>query len=140
YHYFALKVPMINAFAVPGAYIAVFSKLILLTRDEDELAGVMAHETAHISQRHSARRMADSSYNSIINLGILLAGIAVAMAGGGPAAIAAAQGGVMQRMINYTRADEMEADHVGIEILARARFDPRCMVRFFQYMQRNYAL
>lgn len=140
FHYFVIKAPVLNAFALPGAYIAVYSHLLLVTRSEDELAGVLAHETAHITLRHTARRMADSSYNTIINLGILLAGIVAAVAGAGPAGLMAAQGGVAQRQINYTRADEMEADHVGIGILARADFKPEGMIKFFQYMQRNYAL
>lgn len=140
YHYYVIDAPVINAFAVPGAYIAVFSKLMLITRNEDELAGVLAHETAHIALRHTARRMADSSYNSLINLGILLGGILATVAGAGPAGIAAAQGGIMQRRLNYTRADEMEADHIGIDILARARFKPQGMINFFEYMQRTYAM
>ncbi|MDN5863693.1 MAG: M48 family metalloprotease [Gammaproteobacteria bacterium] len=140
FHYFALKAPVINAFALPGAYIAVFSRLILITRNEDELAGVMAHETAHIVQRHTARRMADATYNTLVNLGILLGGLIAAAAGAGIGAVIAAQGGIIQRQINYTRADEFEADRVGIGILARAGFDPKGMIGFFQYMQRNYAM
>jgi predicted Zn-dependent protease len=140
YHYYVIDAPIINAFAVPGAYIAVFSRLMLVTRNEDELAGVLAHETAHIALRHTARSMADSSYNNLINLGILIAGVIATVAGAGPAGIAAAEGGIMQRNLNYTRADEMEADHVGIDILARAKFKPQGMINFFEYMQRNYAM
>lgn len=140
FHYFVLQVPVLNAFALPGAYIAVFSKLFLITRSEDELAGVMAHETGHIVQRHTARRMADASTNALINLGILLAGIAAAVSGVGIPAVMAAKSGIVQRKINYTRAQEFEADRVGISILARAGFNPQGMINFFQYMQRNFAL
>jgi predicted Zn-dependent protease len=139
YRYFVVKVPAINAFALPGAYVAVFSGLFLATRKEDELAGVLAHETAHVAQRHIARTMADATYNNLINIGILLAGIVAAVSGAGMGAVLAAEGGAAQRQINYTRADEMEADRVGIDILAKAGFNPEGMVAFFQYMQRNYA-
>ncbi len=142
FHYFVVRDPDINAFALPGAFVGINTGLILRTRNEDELAGVMAHETAHVVQRHIARTVAASKYNDLINLGILLGAIAVAavnpdMAAG---ALMGAEGGVTQRQINYTRADEMEADRVGIAILAKARFKPQGMVDFFEYMERNYAL
>ncbi|MGH8273202.1 MAG: beta-barrel assembly-enhancing protease [Gammaproteobacteria bacterium] len=139
FHYFVIEDPNVNAFALPGAYVGVYSGLILVTRHEDELAGVLAHETAHVVQRHIARSEADSSYEDIINLGILLGGLIVAASGVGMGAVMAAQGSIIQREINYTRADEMEADRVGIGILAKARFNPQGMVQFFQYMQRQYA-
>ncbi len=142
FHYFVIKDTEINAFALPGAFVAVFSGLILATRNEDELAGVLAHETAHVVQRHIARQMADSRYNNLIDLGILLGAIAIAAMAPDAAvgALMSAQGGILQRQINYTRADEMEADRVGIGILARARFKPQGMIEFFQYMQQQYAL
>lgn len=140
FHYFVIEDPDINAFALPGAFIGVYTGLILATRKEDELAGVLAHETAHVVQRHIARQMADSRYLNLLDIGILLGGIAAAVAGAGIPAVIAAQGGVTQLHINYTRADEMEADRVGIGILAKARFNPQGMVQFFEYMQRQYAL
>lgn len=137
YHYFVVNDPGINAFALPGAFVGVNFGLILATRKEDELAGVLAHETAHVAQRHIARQMADSSYNNLVNLAILLGGLATAVVDPGIAAgaLMGAEGGMEQRSINYTRAHEMEADRVGILILARARFNPQGMVNFFNYMQ-----
>jgi predicted Zn-dependent protease len=142
YHYFVVMSPAINAFALPGAFVGVNYGLILSTRSEDELAGVMAHETAHVAQRHIARQMADARYNDLVNIAILLAGIAVAVANPGMAvgALMGTEGGITQRGINYTRAHEMEADRVGILILARARFSPQGMVNFFKYMERQSAL
>lgn len=142
FHYFVVLDPEINAFALPGAYVGVNTGLIAMTKDEDELAGVLAHETAHVVQRHIAREVEDSRYNSLIDLAILLGAVAVAaanpdLAGG---AIMGAEGGVVQRQINYTRADEMEADRVGIAILARARFEPQGMIDFFEAMQRESAM
>ncbi|MGH8426721.1 MAG: M48 family metallopeptidase [Gammaproteobacteria bacterium] len=142
FHYFAVLDPEINAFALPGAFVGVNSGLIEATRSEDELAGVLAHETAHVVQRHIAREVADSHYNNLIDLAILLGAIAVAAANPDLAAgaITGAEGGVTQRAVNYTRADEMEADRVGISILARAHFNPQGMIEFFEYMEQEYAL
>lgn len=144
FHYFVVLDPDINAFALPGAFIGVNTGLITVTRNEDELAGVLAHETAHVVQRHIAREVASSKYNSLINLGILLGAIAVAAAGANPdlaaGALMGAEGGVAQHHINYTRADEMEADRVGIAILGRAHFNPDGMIDFFEYMERQYAM
>lgn len=139
YHYFVVMDPDINAFALPGAFVGVNYGLILATRQEDELAGVMAHETAHVAQRHIARQMAAASYNDLVNIAILLGGVAAAVVNPSIAvgALMGAEGGITQRGLNYTRADEMEADRVGILILARARFNPEGMVDFFKYMQRQ---
>lgn len=142
YHYFVVMAPDINAFALPGAFVGVNYGLILATRSEDELAGVMAHETAHVAQRHIARQLADASYNDLINIAILLGGVTAAIINPSIAvgALMGAQGGIAQRGLNYTRAHEMEADRVGILILSRARFNPMGMVDFFKYMERNYSL
>lgn len=137
YHYFVVRDPDINAFALPGAFVGVNYGLILATQSEDELAGVMAHETAHVSLRHIARQMADATYNNLIDLAMILGGVvaAVAVPAVGVGAVMGGIGGSMQRGINYTRAHEFAADRVGIMILARARFDPRGMVDFFKYME-----
>lgn len=142
YHYFVVMDPEVNAFALPGAFVGVNYGLILATQNEDELAGVMAHETAHVAQRHIARQMAASTYNDLVNIALLLGGLAVAVANPEVAvgALMGAQGGAIQRGLNYTRADEMEADRVGILILARARFNPEGMVDFFKYMQKQSSL
>ena len=128
-----IEVPLINAFASPGGLVVVFTGLILATENESELAGVMAHEIAHVSQRHIARAMESSMEES---LPILLGAIALAMAaqGSGDGAQAALVGGmalIQQRQINFTRDNEYEADRVGIQTLAKAGFDPAGMGDFF---------
>lgn len=142
YHYFVVLDPDINAFALPGAFVGVNSGLILATQNEDELAGVMAHETAHVSLRHIARKMADATYNNLVGLAMILGGVVAAVAAPaiGVGAIMGGVGGSIQHGINYTRADEYAADRVGIMILARARFKPQGMVNFFKYMERQSGL
>ncbi len=139
--YFVVKSPAINAFTLPGAFIGINAGLILATRNEDELAGVMAHETAHAVLRHIARGMAAAPFERLVDIAMLIGALAIGVANPDLAigALMSAQGGAVQRQINYTRADEYAADRVGITILARARFAPEGMVRFFQLMQRNYA-
>src|SRR5690606_21851678 len=77
YHFFVLDVPSINAFAMPGGYIGVNAGLILSARSESELAGVLAHEIAHVTQRHLARRLEASQRLSLQNAALLLAAILI---------------------------------------------------------------
>jgi len=137
--FFIVKDSQINAFAAPGGYIAVNSGLMEITRDESELAGVIAHEIGHITQNHMQRAFEDSKKNAPLMALVLLGAIAAGTSGGGgdaPMAIlAGGQGLLAQRSINFTRKDEIEADRVGIQTLARADFDPNAMAGFFQRMQ-----
>lgn len=129
--------PQINAFAGPGGHIGVYTGLLLTTETESELAAVLAHEIAHVTQQHLMRTWESSSQLGIPNAAILLAAIVLGATVGGDAAAAAAAGGqaaLIQRQINFTRANEQEADRVGIEILARAGHEPRAMPAFFDRM------
>lgn len=133
YHFVLLNIPVVNAFASPGGLIATFAGLILAAEHEAELAGVLAHEIAHVSQRHIARAMESTIEDT---LPILLGSLALAMAarGQGDGTQAALVGGMallQQRQINFTRENEYEADRVGIQTLARAGFDPQGMGDFF---------
>lgn len=131
----------INAFALPGGYISVFSGLIMATRNESELASVMAHEIAHVTQRHIARQMSESRGDTIANLAAtVVTALIGAQAGGGDAATAAIMGGLSRmgmQQISYTRAHEHEADRVAILTLAQAGFDPIAMADFFATLQRK---
>jgi predicted Zn-dependent protease len=134
-----VKDPQINAFAAPGGYIAVNSGLIAITHDESELAGVIAHEIGHITQNHLQRAFEDSKKDAplmaLVLLGAVVAG-ASSHSGDSPVAVlAAGQGLIAQKSINFTRKDEIEADRVGIQTLANAGFDPRAMAEFFERMQ-----
>jgi predicted Zn-dependent protease len=131
----------INAFALPGGFIGVNYGLVLATRNEAQLAGVLAHEIAHVTQRHIARRVRSSGRQSIATVAAILAAILVGAAtGSGDATmggIAMAQGAAMQQQINFTRANENEADRVGMGFLAAAGFDPYGMPDFFETMGRR---
>ncbi|MDE2460714.1 MAG: M48 family metallopeptidase [Gammaproteobacteria bacterium] len=144
FEYFVLNDPEINAITLPGGFIGVNSGLILATDNEDELAGVMAHETSHVTQRHIARTLEDQSNRSLLNIATMLGAILVAANAGDPnvayGAIATAQGALLQHQITFTRSQEEEADRVGIQTLARAGFPPQGMVEFFQKMMRNSSL
>src|SRR6202166_4807789 len=75
FYYFVLKDPVINAFAMPGGFIAIQSGLILATRNENELAGVMAHETAHVTQRHIVRQIIDQGHEGLLASAAMLAAV-----------------------------------------------------------------
>jgi predicted Zn-dependent protease len=131
----------INAFALPGGYIGVHTGLIEATRNEDELAGVIAHEIAHVTQRHIARAIHASSRQSLLTTALMLGALVLGAAGGGgdavQAGLAIAQGTAAQQQINFTRSNEYEADRVGIGALAEAGFDPHGMASFFEVMSRQ---
>jgi len=132
----------INAFALPGGFIGVNYGTILASNSESQLAGVLAHETAHVVQRHIARAIQAQSRQSITTAAAVLAAILIGAAGGGSGAveggIAAAQGMAAQQQINFTRDNEFEADRVGMGFLAHAGFDPRGMPDFFETLNRRY--
>lgn len=140
FNFFMVRDNSINAFALPGGFIGVNTGLLLKTDDESELAGVLAHEIAHVTQRHIARSIAAQSRSSLVSTAAMLAAILVgAAAGGGDAAmagVAAAQSLAIQQQISFTRANETEADRVGLGFLARSGFDPNGMPRFFETMSR----
>jgi predicted Zn-dependent protease len=139
FSFFIARENVINAFAAPGGYIAVNSGLIIITNSESELAGVMAHEIGHITQNHLQRAFEASKKDTPLMALILLGAIAAgAGAGAGDAAGAIMMGGqglLMQRQINFTRKDEIEADRAGIQTLSNAGYDPNAMASFFGRME-----
>ncbi|MBT8091770.1 MAG: M48 family metalloprotease [Gammaproteobacteria bacterium] len=139
--FFMVDDPRINAFALPGGYIGVHTGLLEATRSEDELAGVIAHEVAHVTQRHIARAIHANSRQNILSTAMMLGAIIVAAAGGSADAVqgamAVAQGTAIQQQINFTRSNESEADRVGIKALADAGFDPYGMASFFEVISRQ---
>ena len=143
FFYFVVKDPVINAFAIPGGFIAVNSGLLLSTTNENELAGVMAHETAHVTQRHIARGVIDQSRSGLVSAAAMLAAILLgATAGRGSpgameGAVLATEGAAIQHQINYTRSQEFEADRIGVYTMAAAGFDPLGMPTFFETLNRN---
>jgi predicted Zn-dependent protease len=141
FQFFAVKDSRINAFALPGGFIGVNAGLILATANESELAGVLAHEIAHVTQRHIVRGIQAQNKSSLVSTAAMLAAILIgATTGSGEVmqgAIAAAQGVAAQQRINFTRANEYEADRIGISTLAAAGFDPNGMPSFFETMGRR---
>ena len=136
--FFILEDPTINAFAMPGGFIGMHTGLIMAAQSESEVAGVLAHEIAHITQRHLQRMFAESKRTSKKVLLGMLAALALAAAGetaGAGAAAAVAQAGGIQQQLNFSRANEEEADRVGIEILASTGLDPQGVPAFFERMQ-----
>ncbi len=141
FQFFVVKDSRINAFALPGGFIGVNAGLLLATANESELAGVLAHEIAHVTQRHMARSLQAQSKTGLVSAAAMLAAILIgATSGSGDVmqgAVAAVQGLTMQQKINFTRANEYEADRIGIGTLAAAGFDPNGMPAFFETMGRR---
>ena len=135
--FFVVDAPGINAFALPGGYIGIHSGLILASRTESELASVIAHEIAHVTQHHLARGVEQANRMQLPISVALIA--AILLSGGDPnvanAAMAASIGGSQQMQLNFTRAHEHEADRVGMQFLASSEFDPRGMADFFSRLQ-----
>ncbi|PJK13774.1 peptidase [Lysobacteraceae bacterium NML120232] len=140
--FFLLKDRQINAFATLGGYIGTNAGLILAAEREDEMAAVLGHEIAHVTQTHVLRAVERAQRDQIPILLGMLAAIMVAQqsssSNSGDAAMAAvmgAQGLMIQRQIDYTRSNESEADRLGIRTLARSGYDPAAMAAFFERMQ-----
>ena len=137
--YFVVNDKQINAFAMPGGYVGVNSGLVVATQSEGELASVVGHETAHITQRHIARMQAASSATSpLLLLGTVLAAVLASRAGGSQASIGTLSAGLglqISNQLSFSRDFEREADRVGMQYLAQAGFDVRAMPAFFQRLE-----
>lgn len=129
--------PTINAFAVPGGVIGVHNALFKYAQTEDEFATVIAHEIAHLSQRHFSRRMEMAQAQSPLNIAGLLAGILLAATAGtdaGMAAMTATQAALQDQQLRYSRANEAEADRIGMRTLYSAGMDPYAAPAMFERM------
>ncbi|MFT4198084.1 MAG: M48 family metalloprotease [Pseudoxanthomonas sp.] len=142
--FFMLRDRQINAFATLGGYIAVNSGLVLTAEREDEVAAVLSHEIAHVSQQHVLRSVERAKRDQVPILLGMIAAIAAAQAAGGnsagdatQAAVASGLGLMVQRQIDFTRSNESEADRLGIQTLARAGYDPDAMADFFARMDQT---
>ena len=126
--------PSMNAFAVPGGYIYVFTGLLMNFNAEEEVAGVVCHELAHVTQRHVASRLERAQMISIGSLLLAVAGVAV---GGGSVAAVGALGAGQSAMLDYSRADETEADQIGMQYLIKAGYPPIGMVNGFKVLRQK---
>jgi len=133
--------PQINAFAAPGGVVGINLGLYLHAQDVHEYSSVVAHELAHLSQRHFARGLEQQRSMTIPTLASLVAAIALgAIAGSdaGLAAISASQAGAINSQLRYSRAREQEADRVGLNTLIASGMDPEGMPRMFDRMRRAF--
>jgi predicted Zn-dependent protease len=139
YEFFIVDAPTINAFAGPAGHIGINAGLIMAAETEAELAAVIAHEIAHVSQRHLMRAFEAQRQMSVPAVALMIAAAVLGAsvdAQAGMAAMAGVQGLAAQRQINFTRANEEEADRIGIDTLARAGHDPFAMAGFFNKLTR----
>jgi len=134
FYFFVVADSTINAFAIPGGYIGVNSGLLTNTDAESELASVVAHEIAHVTQRHIARAIAAAEGKQYATWAAMLAGLLIGTQNtdAGLAAVTGAAAANAQSQINFTRTHEKEADRIGIGMLAKAGYDPRAMPTFFE--------
>ena len=137
FHLFGVNDNSINAFAMPGGYIGVNRGLIVLTQSESELASVLSHEMAHVTQRHLARMQDNKLADGLLMAAGIIAAAAAAAAGNSDVAsgaIYAASSLPYAKKLAYTRDFEREADRMGMQYLAQANFDPHAMPEFFTRM------
>jgi len=137
FRFFFVDSPQINAFAGPAGHIGINTGLMLTTDSESELAAVVAHEITHVTQKHLTRAWHSASSMSMVQAAAMIGAIILGATVGGDAALAAAMGGqalAKQNQINFTRANEQEADRIGIGILHTTGFEPHAMPGFFSRM------
>jgi len=141
YTFFVMKDRQINAFATLGGYIGVNAGLVLTAEREDEVAAVLSHEIAHVTQQHVLRGVERAQRDQIPILLGMLAAVVAAQASNSTssgnatmAAISSGMGLMQQRQINYTRSNESEADRLGIRTLSRSGYDVDAMAGFFERM------
>jgi predicted Zn-dependent protease len=136
YRFFVVEDSRLNAFAVPGGSIYVFTGLLERIDSTDELAGVLGHEIAHVHHHHSAKL---SGLDPISLLGLL--GVFLAGSGGlGQAAGAVAQGIAATRQLSFNRELEREADTFGVKYVSQAGYDPEGVLRFLKVIDKERAL
>ena len=143
YTFFMMRDRRINAFATLGGLVGMNAGLVLTAEREDEVAGVLAHEVAHVTQRHVLRSAEKSQQMQLPTMLAMIGALAAASQSNSrsaddamQAAVVGAQALAVQMQINYTRSNESEADRIGIETLSRAGFDPLGIADFFGRMER----
>lgn len=139
FEFFAVRDDALNAFALPGGFIGIHTGLLIGAQSEAELAAVLAHEIAHVTQRHLARILDKQQQSTMESLAMLVATALLARSKN--SALAEAVGSVipaviLQKQLDFTREHEKEADRVGIQILKNAGFDPRAMPSFLERLLR----
>ncbi|MDO8264648.1 MAG: M48 family metalloprotease [Gallionella sp.] len=138
FEFFAINDHNINAFAMPGGFIGVNIGLLLTVQSESELAAVLSHEIAHVTQHHLARIIAGQQGDGLASIAALA--IAILAARNSPqaaeAAIVSMQARTMQKRLDFTRTHEQEADRIGLDILQKSNFSIHAMPEFLNRLQR----
>ena len=142
FEFFAIDDASINAFALPGGYIGVHTGLLLTAQSESELASVLGHEIAHVTQRHIARMIAGQQKAGLASMAALAVAILAARSNTdlAQAAVVAAQAGSIQSQLNFSRDHEREADRIGLQIVDSTGFDVHAMPVFLERLQRSSRL
>ncbi|HCX33870.1 MAG TPA: peptidase M48 [Rhodocyclaceae bacterium] len=137
FSFFAMNDPTLNAFAMPGGFVGVHTGLILAAQSESELAGVIAHEISHVTQRHIARMVSTQGQSALTAWAAVIVAILAARSNSqlSQAALATGQAAAIQTQLNYSREFEREADRIGLQTLEGAGFDVHGMASFFGRLQ-----
>ncbi|QZA82214.1 beta-barrel assembly-enhancing protease [Deefgea piscis] len=141
--FFPLLDASVNAFAMPGGFVGVHTGLLVQAQHESEVASVLAHEIAHVSQRHIARLIDGTKSSPWISLASIAVALLASQAGRGDAAVAAIAAGTgvaVQRQLDFTYSFEQEADRIGMQTLKKSGYDPSAMVVFFERLQKHNRL
>jgi predicted Zn-dependent protease len=134
-----IKDPQINAFAVPGGLFALNTGLITSAKNLDEITGVMAHEIAHVAQRHYSRSQEAFKGQGLLALAGIIVGAAIASQSDsdvGSAVMLGTQAALMDKQLSYSRNQEREADRIGMQFMYAAGYNPQSMADYFETMHR----
>ncbi len=138
FEFFAMNDETVNAFAIPGGFIGVNAGLLLTTQSESELASVLGHEIAHVTQHHYARLLSGTQGDSLASMAAIA--VAILAARNSPqasqAAIVGAQARAVQKQLDFTRVHEQEADRIGLDLLLKSGFNTHAMPEFLERLQR----
>ena len=140
FRFYIINNPDINAFAGPDGVIGIHTGLIQSVSTEDELASVIAHEIAHVTQEHLYRRMVLQSESSLPQIASMIAAILIGMhdSNAGMAALMGSSAYQIEQQLKYSRLHEYEADHAGINFLNLSGYDPHAMPDFFEKLANSY--
>jgi beta-barrel assembly-enhancing protease len=138
FEFFAVDDYSVNAFALPGGFIGVNAGLLLITQSESELASVLSHEISHVTQHHLARMIEGQRGDSLISMAAIAIAILAARTSpqAAEATIASVQAGNIQKQLNFTRANEEEADRIGLQLLQKSGFNTHAMPEFLERLQK----